>query len=428
LESREIPDIEPDEILITEQLFSTSLLLGMDHASETIILDDASVNLKALPYDDAVNFLKGRVSVTGEEWKALEPKLRFKAFTISRMAQSDYIETARGRLISAMENGEGIAETWNDIKAIAKEDGSQISPGYWETVYRTNIQTCYNTGKKMEFAKNPPEAIALLVIDDLRTSPTCRPLIGLCLPGDHPFWKTNWPPFHYSCRTTVRRIGKHEIGTSIQVNNTPMSTLRKKFKPQDGFGTDPLDSGNWWMLHSSQIRRGIDYGIITEITKSENVIADYDSVWTDYKRYDGKEGGWYDLINTPPIDWAKNKKAVSFLANNGYRIKVIPELKDIKQQGWKNPDVFIDGVIADIKIPEALTKRGVDGRLRAAEQQNLSTTIMDVPEEMDVDLLKRGIKGHIASQHNKIKRVIILYKGVIHDLSAENILQDLFGF
>jgi len=155
----------------------------MDHASRK--LDATDEEIPPLPFEKAVSFMRGIIPTTKVEYydKEIEPKLRFRAFTVSRLTQLDYIEAARGRLISAMEKGEGYASTWKDIKAIAAEDGAiNFTPGYWENVYRTNTQTAYTAGKLMQFKDNPPPAWRLLIVDDSRTSDICR---GLMRDGKH---------------------------------------------------------------------------------------------------------------------------------------------------------------------------------------------------------------------------------------------------
>lgn len=418
-----LPELSESDIDQVEKYIATSLLLGYDHASSTINLADESVNLSRISYDDAIKFMKNRIPVTKDEWNELDPKLRFRAFTLARLTQVDYIEAARGRLITAMEKGEGVAETWKDMQAVATEEGTQLNPGYWETVYRTNIQTAYNAGKRFEFNKNPPEAIALLVIEDGRTSTVCKPLVGLVLPGNHQFWKTNWPPFHYNCRTTVRRVLKHEIGKTVLVENPSMSSLRKKFKPMNGFGKDPA-FGSWWMMHESQVARGIKYGIITEFNRSENVIYDYASKWPTYKRVNGKKDGFFDICPNPPVDWEKNKPAVEKLANAGYQIKVLPAIQESGVSGWKNPDVYVNGILADIKNIEANTKNAVNNAFKEAQKQKLNTLILAVDESMPKELIIRGIDGRIKQDFNKIMNIILIYGKKIIELSTEKMLKE----
>jgi hypothetical protein len=107
----------------------------MDHALRN--LNTADTEIPPLPFEEAVSFIKGRVPVTKTEWNdILEPKLHFRAFTVARLAQCDYINSVRGKLIGAMQDGQGFASTWKDIKAIADEDGAfQFRPGYWENVF-----------------------------------------------------------------------------------------------------------------------------------------------------------------------------------------------------------------------------------------------------------------------------------------------------
>lgn len=183
---------------------------------------------------------------------------------MAKLTQCDYIEAVRGRLVTALEKGEGFEQLWNDIKGIAESDGATIKPGYWETVYRTNIQTSYNAGRRMQFDRSPPAALALMVLEDERTSDICRPLAGLVLPYDHPFWEDHWPPFHFNCRTTVRGIYEDEVGR-IPSENVPMNKLRKEFKPQAGFGENPLQKQTFWKLTQPMLDRIERYELREEL-------------------------------------------------------------------------------------------------------------------------------------------------------------------
>jgi len=58
--------------------------MGMDHATRKI--NAADTEIPPLPFEEAVSFMKGRVPMTKTEWNELEPKLRFRAFTVARLA------------------------------------------------------------------------------------------------------------------------------------------------------------------------------------------------------------------------------------------------------------------------------------------------------------------------------------------------------
>lgn len=110
--------IEPNQELvnITIDVLSGAMLFGMEQTSVNI---EASDPIKTSVY----------------ERKSFE--------------EVDHIETVRQRLIQVFEKGEGYAKSWDDIKKITEQAGVIWKPGYWETVYRTNIQGCYTAGRLM---------------------------------------------------------------------------------------------------------------------------------------------------------------------------------------------------------------------------------------------------------------------------------------
>jgi hypothetical protein len=279
-----LPELDPGLARETETLIATALLTGMDHALNK--LDMADAEIPPLPFEEAVAFMKSRVPVTKTEWNALEPKLRFRAFTVARLAQLDYIDTARQVLVKALETGKGTAEAhkqWQAIQTLVRDDALQLRPGYWENVFRTNTQTAYVAGKLMQFQNNPPPAWRLLIIDDARTSDICRGLIregkdSLTLAADHPFWKTfGFPPYHYQCRTGIQAVYQSQIEHGAQVENPAIETLRGQFKPMRGFGGNPLEKESWWTMTEGMIERAVKYGIDQSvILVAKNMgLADY---------------------------------------------------------------------------------------------------------------------------------------------------------
>ena len=192
-----------------------------------------------------------------KEWNALEKPLRFRAFTVARLAELDHIEKVRQTLIQALETGDGFQEKWATLRATLKTRGETIAPGYFETVYRTNVQTAYNAGRLMQYQYNPPAAWELLVIEDGRTSDTCKGIASLigngkALPAHHPFWqKYGFPPYHFNCRTTFRAVYDNET----VVQNVPLKTLQSTLHIQKGFGGNPLEKESWWKITPAMIQR-----------------------------------------------------------------------------------------------------------------------------------------------------------------------------
>lgn len=313
--------------------------------------------------------------LTKTEWKKLEPKLRFRAFTVAKLGTAEEIEKAKKILTRAIKDGETYAATWQTVKETLNGKGT-LNPNYWETVFRTNTQSAYIAGKLQKYQETNVKAFQLMVIEDSRTSPFCRSLLdkttgyGMILPVNHQFWKTyGFPPYHFNCRTSICPVYGSMIGKAgYNVDNPSMNSFRRsKFKPQKGFGGNPLENGNWWMMTPSQMEQAIKYGILREFNRGENVFADYDSVWKGYKRHEGKNGGWYDLTDTEASDWNKNKHVVDFFADHGYKIKVLPEFLTVQNKyniEWSNPDILLDGILTDIKEPDELSSNGIKSRLK----------------------------------------------------------------
>jgi len=378
-------------------------------------LTAADEEIPPLPFEEAVLFMKSRIPMTKAEWNDQEPKLRFRAFTVSRLTQLDYIEAARGRLISAMGKGEGYASTWKDIKAIAAEDDAvNFKPGYWENVYRTNTQTAYTAGKLMQFKDNPPPAWRLLIVDDDRTSDICRGLMrdgkqSLVMALDHPFWETfGYPPYHFQCRTGLQAVYKSEIGQGTTVENPSMKSLKKQFKPMEGFGGNPLDKESWWKITEPMIERATKYGIWPDIlqqTTDLDMISYQKELLKGYVHvYDGQNGGYVQKAK----NWEYNQRemdAAKELATEGHKIYLLP-----RSQIYKSADMIIDNNVGEIKHQEKPTSSSISSELReAGRYQRARVLILYALEKTSFTDIQLGLFKEI--NKTPVQTVILKWHG-----------------
>ncbi|NVP25498.1 minor capsid protein [Treponema phagedenis] len=283
-------------------MIAGAFLLGFNHAGITLqkkdvnLADNVSYTsaVDPLPFEEAIGFLKSKVSIEKQVWDALEPKFRFRAFTVARLSECDHIEDVRKRLIQALEKGEGWQESWEEIESFTKNIRKPFLPGYWETVYRTNVQTAYTAGRLTQYASNPPRAWELLVIQDGRTTDICNNIAsiagnGKALKADHPFWTVyGFPPYHFNCRTTIRAVYDYEAGAGTNIVEPSIDEIKKDFMPQEGFGGNPIENGDWWRLIESMEKRIEEYGIQEEVEEQAKEIGVQDYILT-------KE----DIENTP---------------------------------------------------------------------------------------------------------------------------------
>jgi hypothetical protein len=381
----------------------------MDHAARKINAADEEIS--PLPFEEAVSFMKSRIPMTKTEWNGLEPKLRFRAFTVARLAQVDYIDTVRGRLVSALEKGDSFASTWNDIRAVAAEDGAlNFRPGYWENVFRTNTQIAYTAGKLIQFKNNPPPAWQLLIVDDSRTSDICRGLIhsgkqSLALPSNHPFWeKYGFPPYHYQCRTGLQAVYQSQIGTDVQVENPSLENLDDHFKPMDGFGGNPLDKESWWMMTEKMALRAARYNIFNEVESFARENGLYNFALNlvkgeDLRQLEGTNYAARKAVMANPFP--KEVRAAKILEENEHTVYFTPENKT---KHMRNYDAIIDGRLGEFKNPENFNN--IRKHLNKADTQRASIVCLTPPiDNHTVDEAIKEVKSWFKDSQHPIKYV-----------------------
>lgn len=258
------------------KLFTRSLMMGLDSAvRKNEFAELTAEDVENLPYAEAVEYLKKRDVIKKVDYNKLSDKMRFRAFTASRIADGDLLKRINSELIKNVNDGKGL----KDFLALTKTDilnkigmGASGQGWYWETVYRTNVQTAYNTGRMMGFEEDKPLALHFVGIEDSRQTDICHSLSNVIRPYDDPLWEKYIPPLHFGCRSTVRAIyDEDELPDE-------WSSLEGIEKPAKGFGTNPLENDSWWNELSSQVARAKEYGVQGEIEDVKKILFEPKSV------------------------------------------------------------------------------------------------------------------------------------------------------
>lgn len=256
-------------------MLTKSFLMGLDRSTRKMeFAEPTAEEIENLPYAEAVEYLKKRDVLKKIDYDRLSDRLKFRAFTASRISDGALLKRINGELIKNIEAGNGLKDFLGMTKTdvLSKVGLGNAGGWYWETVYRTNVQTAYNAGRMMGYEEDRPLALELVVIDDARTTDYCRQYAGkgFILPYDDPFWKTHIPPFHFNCRTTVRAIyDESEIPEQ-------WSSKADVEKPAKGFGNNPVVDDSWWKELNSQVRQAKEYNVQKEIEAAKKMlIADY---------------------------------------------------------------------------------------------------------------------------------------------------------
>lgn len=270
---------------VTALLFTKVLLMGMNHAlgkkkkghkfADGVDEQAQAVqDVETLPFEEAVEYMQGRLPLDAKEYYKLADKARFRAFTVSLLADGDLLVKTKNMLAKNLEEGGGLKDflvkTDTDL---LKGVGMAGAGGgwYWETVYRTGVQTAYNVGRAIGFETVPPVALELVGIGDARQTELCKSLTQppvRRLYGDD-FWKKFWPPLHFNCRTTVRAIYDEQELEEQPITGIPADAEEHK---SPGWGSYPLDSDKWWEELPSMKKRAQAYGVQGMIDRARKAL------------------------------------------------------------------------------------------------------------------------------------------------------------
>lgn len=354
--------------------------------------------------------------MTKDEWAGLKKKLQFRAFTMAKLGTATEIETAKQILAAAVEKGETYAESWQTLKDSLGGNPS-FKPGYWETVFRTNTQSAYMAGKLQKYEGTGAVAYQLLVIKNERTSKICRHLLvesgyGAILPVGHRFWKKyGFSPYHFNCRTSVCPIYSSQVAkTGYIVEDIPMKHF-SKFKPQKGFGGNPLSSGSFWLMSDNMKERALNFGLVPDIVKMAHNIGlnNYDfELAGNFKKPAELQNSKYKvraIKKSKPQQ--KEILTAKILEENGHSVVMLPE---VGLQGISNPDALIDfDIVADFKVPDGNSFRAVRGAIQDADEQSV-THMVFYPREHNYTK-QNAVKeiAHRLKATKKLKEVWLIW-------------------
>ena len=220
------------------------------------------------------------------------------------------------------------------------------------------------------------------------SSDICRGLAsitgnGKALAASHSFWSTyGFPPYHFNCRTTFRAVYDYEIGHGTTIENVPMKQIRENFKPQEGFGGNPIEKESWWRLTDKMKERIERYGIKKEVEAAAKAagIDNFDV------RLAHNELGKRRLQGTDfkanIIEGADPKphevEIAKILSENGYEVLFTPENTFI--QGMKNPEGVIPNLdkIVEMKRITSPSLEKIADNIKEAVYQKTEIVVLNL--------------------------------------------------
>jgi SPP1 gp7 family putative phage head morphogenesis protein len=121
-------------------------------------------------------------------------------------------------LITDEENN---VRTFKDFYTDASSVYDKYNKDYAQTEYRTAIESA-QMGVRWNQIQEDKDIFPLLkitVVEDSLTSDICKPLEGITLPVNDPFWDKYYPPNHWNCRSSVLQLDEGKVSNKKEVKH-----------------------------------------------------------------------------------------------------------------------------------------------------------------------------------------------------------------
>lgn len=218
-----------------------------------------------IPFDEAIDELRGRIAVDAAEFDELAEAIKARAFAVSRLSGRDAVRKLQEVLEATLEAGQSLVEFIQAARlddVLEKAGFAEATPWYWETIYRTNATSAHTAGRWVQIRAMSDDihAVEFVAIEDARTTAVCSGYAGLVRPADDDIWSSITPPNHFNCRSTIRAIFKGSR-EARETRLTPKRSLYRLPIPSDGFTRSPIDPSSLRDLPASMQARAREYGI-----------------------------------------------------------------------------------------------------------------------------------------------------------------------
>lgn len=199
--------------------------------------DEPAPSFLRMPFEEAIAYFLARRIVTPEEFRALSDAARQRAFTATQLATDELRARAYRMLLAALREGGTQAEFAQALRSEELSLGvTPSSPGYLETVFRTNVQAAYGAGRYRQLTS--PAVVAARPFVEYRTArdsrvrPSHAELDGLLFRQDDPGWSAYAPPNGFQCRCSM-------IARATADGRRVVTASELTARPDPGFDAPP---------------------------------------------------------------------------------------------------------------------------------------------------------------------------------------------
>lgn len=191
----------------------------------------SSVELKALPFQEAIDYFRSKGYKIGFSYQDIEPEAHATAFTVAKAMRTDLLQDIRAATDDAIAGGQTFdtfqqnlkptleSKGWWGVKSMTdpltgeEKDVQLGSARRLRTIYDTNMRTAFATGRweQVQRTKKVLPYLRYVGMNDARERPEHKAWNDTVLPVDDPFWLQHYPPNGWGCRCTVQQVGAPDL-------------------------------------------------------------------------------------------------------------------------------------------------------------------------------------------------------------------------
>lgn len=322
-----------------------------------------------LPFKEAVDFFRSKgYAISPNSWRDVWQQAHAQSFTVARVTAMDVLVDIREEAQRAFDDGISLGEfKKNLIPTLQRKgwwvpDGEQaivtmpdgttrkrLTPWRLETIYRTNLQVAYGTGrwKQIQEVKARRPYLQYKAIMDSRTRDNHAAMHDKVYPVDHPIWDTMTPSNGFNCRCYLKSL----TAKQVESRGLPISDKAPDdIQADEGWDYNPGKAGlDAWKPDLKKYAPTARKALKKSLADPPKVPEIQIQKWTPAKTIKEAEA------------WAKNNLGVQWVSFKGLDVQVANDINrsvfNIKQV---MPDIKTNGVGSAQEVHKAIKKELVD--------------------------------------------------------------------
>jgi len=193
----------------------------------------SKVEATSLPFDEAIQFFRGKTNVPTEAWRDLQKEQHDRAFVVAGATKAELLADLRTAVDKAIAEGTTLETFRKDFDQVVAKHGWEFKGDpAWRSrvIYETNVRTAYAAGRYAQ--QTEPAFLERNPYWEWRHGDSRHPRPqhlawnGMILLASDPFWVARYPPCDWGCQCSVFALSQGAIDRQgLQVLSKPPKPL-----------------------------------------------------------------------------------------------------------------------------------------------------------------------------------------------------------